>query len=247
MTAAPFLSIETILTTFPTFRVAACVVDGLILDGREGATDHAAVERVLTEAEAMARTRLDSGDLPALPAIRDWRAAYRAFGIKQTRYRNSLERLLRRLRTGEALPRINPLVDLYNAISIRFLMPSGADDLDRIEPPLAFRQSTPGDSFLDMAADPPTDDPPLPGEIVYADSRKILCRRWNWRQDARSLIGPHTRRAIVTIQTLDPKGRERLDEATEEFVTLAARLLGARTRSAVADIDRPSITVADLK
>ena len=45
-----------------------------------------------------------------------------------------------------------------------------------------------GDTFLDMAAEAGEDpnDPPKPGEVVYADAAKVLCRRWNWRQDART-------------------------------------------------------------
>ena len=42
---------------------------------------------------------------------------------------------------------------------------------------------------------------PKPGEVVYADAAHVLCRRWNWRQDARTLITPATRRAVVTVQS----------------------------------------------
>ena len=85
-----------------------------------------------------------------------------------------------------SLPRVHPLVDLYNALSVKYRVPAGADDLANLAPPLAFRYARLGDSFLDLAQDPPADDPPFDGEVVLADRKKVLCRRWNWRQDARS-------------------------------------------------------------
>lgn len=137
------LTIAPLIERFPAYRVAVVVLEGLSLD----AADAAGVEHCLQAAEAAARERLAAGELAEIPAIKAWRQAYKGFGIKQTRYRSSLERLLRRLRGGEALPRINPLVDLYNALSIRHLMPAGADDLDRVALPLAFRYAAEGGRF----------------------------------------------------------------------------------------------------
>src|SRR5689334_8782051 len=139
--AEQVLTIEPVIDRFPDYRVAVVVLEGLSI----GTAPNAGVEALLKAAEAQATALLAGTDLAAIPAIHAWRQAYKGFGIRQTRYRNSLERLLRRLRGGEALPRINPLVDLYNAVSIRHLMPAGADDLDRVVPPLAFRFGGPED------------------------------------------------------------------------------------------------------
>ena len=99
------------------------------------------------------------------------------------------------------LARVNAFVDLYNAVSLAHVLPLGADDLDRVTPPLAFRYAREGDSFVDMAEDGEAPEAPKPGEVVYADAAHVLCRRWNWRQDARTLITPATRRAVVTVQS----------------------------------------------
>ena len=233
------LTIAPLIERFPAYRVAVVVLEGLSLD----TADAAGVEHCLQAAEAAARERLAAGELAEIPAIKAWRQAYKGFGIKQTRYRSSLERLLRRLRGGEALPRINPLVDLYNALSIRHLMPAGADDLDRVALPLAFRYAAEGDGFLDMGTDPPTEAPPAPGEAVYADARHVLCRRWNWRQDARSMILPETRRAVVTVQALEDTGPDALVTAAEAFLGLARDFLGAAGAYALADRERPTVAL----
>ena len=86
-----------------------------------------------------------------IPGIAAWRAAYKGFGIKQTRYRSSVERLVKNVLAGRPLARVNAFVDLYNAVSLAHVLPLGADDLDRVTPPLAFRYAREGDSFVDMA------------------------------------------------------------------------------------------------
>ena len=142
-------------------------------------------------------------ELSAIPAVAAWRGAYRAFGIKKTSYRSSVERLIKRVLAGDALPAVNALVDLYNAASVEYGLCLGCDDLDEPVGDLEFRFARTGDSFVDMGADEGEDpnDPPKHGEVVYADGRHVLCRRWNWRQDARTLVTPETRRIVLTAQS----------------------------------------------
>jgi DNA/RNA-binding domain of Phe-tRNA-synthetase-like protein len=106
-------------------------------------------------------------------------------------------------------------------------MPIGADDLDRVVPPLAFRYARPGDTFVALGDAAATADPPKPGEIVYTDAEKCLCRRWNWYQDARSAVGPETTRAVLTVQTLtaDEYGlRQAVASLTERIGHLGGRV-----------------------
>src|SRR5262249_4725758 len=137
---------------------------------------------------------------------------------------------------GRELGRINAFVDLYNAVSLAHVLPLGADDLDQVTPPLAFRYAREGDSFVDMS-DADDDgageiEAPKPGEVVYADAAKVLCRRWNWRQDARSLITPATTRAVVTLQS---NGAGEVERAAADLVALIGRFGGGRCRSVVLD------------
>lgn len=126
------------------------------------------------------------------------------------------------------------------------MLPLGADDLDRVSGDLSFRYARDGDSFFDMAGGEdgvagPVEDPPKQGEVVYADAAKVLCRRWNWRQDGRSLVTPETRRAIVTIQS---NGEGSLEEAVADLVDLIGRFSAGRTRVAVADRTAPGVEIA---
>ena len=120
-------------------------------------------------------------ELSAIPEVAAWRAAYKGFGVKRTSYRSSVERLIKRVHRRRAAAGDQRLVDLYNLVSLETGLCLGCDDLDKTSGDLAFRYSRPGDSFIDMGAKPGEDpnDPPKEGEVVYADERHVLCRRWN--------------------------------------------------------------------
>jgi len=213
-------TIADIIEDFSTFRVAVIVATGMVVaDDRSPVLDDWAAM-----AEADIRDRYAGTPLSEIPGIRDWRAAYRAFGIKKTSYRCSVERLVKNALAGRPLPRINAFVDAYNAVSLKHVLPAGADDLDRVAGDIAFRYARPGDSFIRLGDEAGTEAPPKTGEVVYADSEKVLCRRWNWSQDARSPVSSATTRAIVTVQSL---GAVALDGAVEDLTALLAETCGA--------------------
>lgn len=238
------LTVVELTERFPTFRVAVALLQGM----QAGGATNTRVEAFAAAAEQEARAALQ-GKAPAdFAETQDWRAAYRAFGSKKTSYRNACEALLRRIQREGSLPRVLPLVDLYNALSIKYRIPAGADDLAKLVPPLAFRYARPGDSFYDLASDPApdkplADDPPAEGEVIYADSEKCLCRRWNWRQDARSRVTEATTDAVVVLQTLAPDGAERLTQAAEDLDRIAGNDLGAACSWAVASADEPQVAL----
>lgn len=232
------LDIGEVLARFPGFRVALVVAWDLSIP----AELPPAGAEYLAYTEEELRRQLADAVLAELPEVRCWREAFKAMGVKKTSYRSSVERLLKAFQRGGALPRVSPLVDLYNAVSAAFRMPVGADDLDRVAPPLAFRYSRPGDSFVRLGDPARAPDPPKPGEVVYADAEKCLCRRWNWCQDARSAISPRTRRAVLTVQALEPGGA-RLEDAAAALSAVLAAHCGARCRWAVADRATPRAVV----
>jgi DNA/RNA-binding domain of Phe-tRNA-synthetase-like protein len=221
---------------FPDFATAIIVAENLAIP----AARSAALQAFVAEASEGARRLYAGTELSAIPGIAAWRSAYRAFGIKKTSYRSSVERLMKNAIAGTALPEINPFVDAYNAISLRHVLPSGADDLDRVSGDLVFRYARAGDDFRDMGAldesGAPRADPPKDGEVVYADATKILCRRWNWRQDARSVIRRETRRAVVTLQA---NGFGDPSAAAEELVALLSAECGGRYAVALLDAANP--------
>src|SRR6516164_3032786 len=129
----------------PDYRAMLLAVDGIV----PGPSDQAS-DALLQAAEVAARKALDGRPADQLPHVAAWREAYRAFGAKPKRTRNSLEALLRRAESG--LPRVNRLTDLYNALSVLHQLPLGGEDLTRYAgPPRLVRAA--GDELFDTVAD----------------------------------------------------------------------------------------------
>jgi len=232
------LSIADLIPRFPAFRVGVIVAEGLRLAPERPP----ALDAFIAEREEACRPRWSGMELSEIPGIAVWREAYKGFGIKKTSYRSSVERLVKRVKAGERLPQVNTLVDLYNVISLSHVFCCGADDLDRATPPFSFRFARPDDSFIDMGAEDGGDwnDPPKEGEVVYADQQHVLCRRWNWRQDARTGIGLGTKHAVITVQA---NGWGDLDKAVDELQEQIERFCGGTSRSGTADADQPIVAI----
>ena len=143
------------------------------------------------------------------PHLSAWREAFRAFGAK--RYPSSAEALIRR---ADEFPAINRLVDLYNAVSVKWAVPVGGEDVDRVVGAVRLRFASGGEPF-------DGGDPPKPGEVVWADSVGVTCRRWNWRQGVRTRLTDATRRAYFLFDALPVFGDASLAAAMDD---LASRL-----------------------
>ena len=201
----------------PDYRALLLAVDGLV----PGPSDEAS-DALLRAAEAAAGEYLRDRPIEQLPHVAAWREAYRAFGVKPQRTRNSLEALLRRAESG--LPRVNRLTDLYNAISVLHQVPLGGEDLARYaDAPRLIRAI--GDEPFDTVADGvEVVEHPDPGEVVWCDDAGVTCRRWNWRQARRTQLGDDTTTALFIFDALDAMTDEALHTAADDLVGHLTRL-----------------------
>jgi DNA/RNA-binding domain of Phe-tRNA-synthetase-like protein len=208
----------------PDYRVLLLAVDGLVPGPGDQPSD-----ALLQAAEAAACQALGGGPADQLPHVAAWREAYRAFGAKPKRTRNSLEALLRRAASG--LPRVNRLTDIYNAVSVLHQIPVGGEDLTRYAGPPRLVRAT-GTELFDTAADGiAVIEHPDAGEVVWCDDAGVTCRRWNWRQARRTQLRKDTTAALFILDALDPVTGEVLQAAADD---LAARLArpGTEVRAA---------------
>jgi DNA/RNA-binding domain of Phe-tRNA-synthetase-like protein len=225
-----------VVERFPAFRVGMVVATGLHIASERPES----LQNQIAEAQRSIRDAIGDFPLGDVPELGIWRETYKQFGVKKTSFRSSVERLVKKVRQGDELPRINTLVDTYNLISLRYRMPVGADDLDRIVSPVSYRIARPGDTFIPLGDPTGADDPPLPGEVVYADVSRVMCRRWNWYQDARSAISTGTTRALLNVEAIEPTSAAQVETASAALAELLADVCGARTTWQVFDAKRPS-------
>lgn len=149
---------------------------------------------------ATARARLGSGPESELPEIRAWRRAFAQMGLKPTQYRCASEALLRRLRKEGTLPRIHPLIDLCNAISVAYAIPVAALDLARVTGWLEVRYATGAERYQTFGGD--TEHPDA-GEVVFADAAGLAhARRWTNRQSGYSAVRDTTGTVLVVAEAM---------------------------------------------
>ncbi len=152
--------------------------------------------------------------------IARWQLAYRDFGVKPRVARPSVDALIRRAASDNGLPRINTLVDLYNAISIVHRVPIGGEDLDHYAGPARLSLAIGDEPFHTTDHRQAIVDHPDPGEPVWADDDGVTCRRWNWRQTTRTAIGEQTSRVGFIIDSLDTPGHDGARRAAEQLIDL---------------------------
>ena len=204
----------------PDYRALLLAVDGI-----EPAASDEESEALLVRAEASAAAWLTGQPVEDLPHIAAWRDAYRAFGAKPQRTRNSLEALTRRAAAG--LPRVNRLTDIYNAISVIHQLPLGGEDLAAYTSAPHLIRATGAEPFDTMSGGEVLIEHPEVGEVVWADSSGVTCRRWNWRQCRRTQLTDGTSSALFILDALDPTTDDELTAAADELTT-HLRGLGAK-------------------
>lgn len=188
----------------------------IVATGLQPGPSSPASDALLATAAAEARAMLAGRAPHDLPEVQVWREAYSSFGVKPRKARSSVESLLRRIDAG--LPRIDRLTDVYNAISVRHLVPLGGEDVAGYvgAPRLVVAV---GDEEFDTVADgEAVVENPTPGEIVWRDDSGVTCRRWNWRQCTRTRLTTSTTEAVFIIDGLSAAGQEHARAAAADLV-----------------------------
>jgi DNA/RNA-binding domain of Phe-tRNA-synthetase-like protein len=210
----------------PGFTHVAIEAHGLV----NGPSTDASAE-LLDDAARRLAARLDGRAPHEDPHMAAWRAAYTAFGSKPSRTRNSAEALARRALTDAGLPRINLLVDLYNAVSVARLIPVGGEDLDRVQGGMRLVRATGTEDFVTVAGGEEAVEHPDAGEVVWCDDAGVTCRRWNWRQGPRTRLTERTTSGIFLLESMAPMPVADVEAAAEELAELL------RTFSPGADVE----------
>jgi DNA/RNA-binding domain of Phe-tRNA-synthetase-like protein len=201
----------------PDYRAMLLAVDGLTAGPSDQET-----EGLLQSAEAAAAEAVRHQTAGQVPHVAAWREAYRAFGAKPQRFRNSLEALMRRAESG--LPRVNRLTDIYNAVSVLHQIPLGGEDLSRYAGAPRLMRAIGNEPFDTVADGTTIIEYPEPGEIVWCDDAGVTCRRWNWRQCTRTQLTDDTTTALFILDALEPMTDEALISAADDLATHLAKL-----------------------
>jgi DNA/RNA-binding domain of Phe-tRNA-synthetase-like protein len=184
---------------------------------------------ILDDAARRLAVRLEGRPPHEDPHMAAWRETYTDFGAKPSRTRNSAEALAKRALSAAGLPRINLLVDLYNAISVAHLIPVGGEDIARIQGAMRLVRATGDEAFVTVAAGEEVVEHPDAGEVVWRDEAGVTCRRWNWRQGPRTRLTEESTSGLFLLESLAPMPVATVEAAGAELAELLEKFSpGAR-------------------
>jgi DNA/RNA-binding domain of Phe-tRNA-synthetase-like protein len=199
---------------FPTLVPVALLADGI--------TNDVPSAELVERFGQRAASRLATTAPGQLPEIQAWRRAFAQMGLKPTQYRCASESLLRRYAKEGSLPRIHPLVDLCNAVSIAYAIPVAAFDLSEVTGDLHVRYAHGDESYLTFAGDT---EQPEPGEVIFVDAAgNAHARRWSNRQSGRSAVQDSTGQVLIVAEALHTSSSADIDALAHDLADSMARM-----------------------
>lgn len=213
-----FVIEESFWSLFPDASIGAIVVSGI--DNTRTSPDF---DNMLEEASKNVAVSLEGAELAKHPVISVWREAYKKFKSPREN-RSSIEALIRRVYNGKQVGNINPLVDIYNYVSLKYMLPCGGEDLDVVKGDIRLTRAVGDEPFMPLGST--ANEPPSEGEVIYRDNEGAICRCWNWREADRTKLTDETRNVFLCIESVDSSRREAFEAAVKELAELVNKYLG---------------------
>ena len=209
------------------------VVFGLVsVKGVDNSTDDDCIHVMLDESIASCENHFEGKVVKQEKELQPYRMAFQALGINPNKFMSSIEALLTRIAKKKGMPHINPVVDLGNAISLKYYLPVGAHDLNTMDGEFCVRTATAQDTFLPFGAE--EREQVDIDEVVYATGTKVRTRRWIWRQSEEGKIGDDTSQLLFILDGF----ADNLDAvlaARDELNTILSEKMGCVTKVGLID------------
>ena len=220
------------------FELLPDAVFGVVaVRGADNSREYPEISALLRSAAADCAEALAGVKVKESPDIVPYREAFRALGINPNKFMCSIEALLTRIAKGKGFPEISPVVDIGNAVSLKYDIPIGAHDMGTVERALEVRPAREGDTFVPFGGGEA--EIPEPGEVVYVSNGQVRTRRWTWRQSEIGKITEQTRDLLFPIDGFRSLNLDRVLEARKELSELIESLFGAKTAVGMVDAENP--------
>lgn len=211
---------NTFWSIFPQAKIYTLIVNGINNHIPDISDNY---QTMLNQAEEEAKQYLTARDFKDNIVIAEWREVLTKFKKKKGA-RSSIEALLKRVSQDKTFNPINPLVDIYNSVSLEYAVPCGGEDLDQIAGQMHLGVATGNEDFYPLGAE--KSDPPRAGEVIYYDQKGAVCRSLNWRDDKRTMLTEDTTYAILIMEAVTDNQKERADKAIQALKQKIAVELG---------------------
>jgi DNA/RNA-binding domain of Phe-tRNA-synthetase-like protein len=223
-------------SVFPTAKIGVVICHGV----DNSINDDEQYNETLLKAEQEALNYLQDSEFSNNEVIKTWREAFQKFKTKKGA-RSSVEALLKRVHNGNHIGTINPLVDIYNSISLRYALPCGGEDIDKFVGDIRLTKADGNEEFVPLGTE--ENAPPYEGEIVYKDNNGAICRCLNWREAVRTMLTEHTKNAFLCIELIDERRLKEFENAIKDLAKTVQDKLGGTCKTSVLDINNKEVII----
>ena len=199
---------QTLFDIFPEAQVYYFTVKNM--DNKQNSDNLLTSENMLKDAKKEAKKYITDDNFSNNEVVAEWRNIYSKFKKKKGA-RSSIEAMLKRVKQDRDFNPINPLVDIYNSVSLSYGVPCGSEDIDKIDGDMHLGVTKGNDEFWPLGSD--KNEPTLEGEVCYYDESGAICRCWNWREAQRTMLTEDTNNAVVVIESALESQKENSEKA----------------------------------
>jgi DNA/RNA-binding domain of Phe-tRNA-synthetase-like protein len=209
----------------------------VVAKGIDNSKKYPNIDKLLEESSDLAEERFLDKKVKEDELIIPYRDAFLNIGINPNKFQCSVEAMFSRISKGKRIPNINPLVNLNNAISLKYTLPMGTHDLSRSDLDIEMRYAKEDDTFVPMGSE--EIEKPDEGEVVYAVGNQVRTRRWTWRQSEEGKIDEKTNYVFFPIDGFRNFNDDKVDEAIEELQKVLNEEFNCKTVSGFVDKNHP--------
>ena len=210
---------QEIVDRYPGLKLGIVVVKGL-----DNSKECPEASSMLNDLQQQVRQTFSKEALLGDPKIKVWHEAYITFGAKPKKYRCSVENLYNTVIDGVQLKHINTVVDIYNYISLKHMIPAGGDDIHKVDGDILLTFAAGDETFMELNSD--ARNAPHPGEVIYRDHKEVLCRRWNWRESNKTKMTTETKDVCLVVEGLSYFSKQEIHEIADELAGMIVKYCG---------------------
>ncbi len=229
-----FIINEDFFEIFPHAKIGIVLAKNISNAGESSAI----IKNQLAEANNSAKQHITAEVFSDNSAVSVWRQAYQKFKTKKGA-RCSIEAMLKRIQGGNEIRSINPLVDIYNTVSLTYAFPCGGEDLDTFVGDMYLTEADGNEPFVPLGGD--ENESPYPGEIIYKDDEGAICRCWNWRESQRTMLTENTKNAFLILEYCDDSRMDDFKSALKSLQDSVQENLGGELQTFIMDTDHREI------
>ena len=226
-----------IFEKFEGFNLGLIIAKGV---NNKGITED--VQSKIREQEKEIKVKYNIETLPQVPKIDAWKKAYAIFGGEPKKNRSSIENLYKLVLNGIELRQINKLVDCYNFISLKYTLPAGGEDINKMKGDIVLTFAGASEAPVLLLGEKEAHSPHN-GEVIYKDDISAICRRWNWREADRTKLTEETKNCVLVIEGLPPVTKKDVEAAIKELKDMVQKHCGGKIDYAILDKSKTEVVL----